>query len=91
MRRRYRNAHGFDKPAPEQSRDRFAISERVGRLEALHENHGDLNIPQPLTRPAATLSPSDGERDGVRGNLRNLRDIFSVNAHFLISLAGVSR
>ena len=22
---------------------------------------------QPLTRPSATLSPSDGERDGVRG------------------------
>ena len=23
---------------------------------------------QPLTRPADTLSPSDGERDGVRGS-----------------------
>ena len=27
---------------------------------------GELND-QPLTRPSATLSPSDGERDGVRG------------------------
>ena len=25
---------------------------------------------KPLTRPAATLSPSDGERDGVRGSAR---------------------
>jgi uncharacterized protein (DUF58 family) len=26
-----------------------------------------MNRPQPLTRPSGTLSPSDGERDGVRG------------------------
>ncbi len=28
----------------------------------------------PLTRPSATLSPSDGERDGVRGALENLEN-----------------
>ena len=27
---------------------------------------------QPLTRPSGTLSPSDGERDGVRGSLTNV-------------------
>jgi hypothetical protein len=28
-----------------------------------------MEILQPLTRPSATLSPSDGERDRVRGHL----------------------
>ena len=31
----------------------------------------------PLTRPADTLSPSDGERDGVRGIRRNLNALLS--------------
>jgi alpha-glucosidase len=46
----------------------------------LHVNHAPRNLfgsfaDQPLTRPADTLSPSDGERDGVRGVRLNL------NAH----------
>ncbi len=31
------------------------------------KNHFPMRNPKPLTRPSATLSPSDGERDGVRG------------------------
>ncbi len=33
---------------------------------------------QPLTRPAATLPPSDGEREGVRGSCARLRFMESV-------------
>ncbi len=32
--------------------------------------HPNLLFEAPLSRPSDTLSPSDGERDGVRGNLR---------------------
>jgi hypothetical protein len=34
----------------------------------------------PLTRPAATLSPSEGERDGVRGIHMDLR-LSAVKEH----------
>jgi hypothetical protein len=40
---------------------------------------------EPLTRPAATLSPSDGERDGVRGR----SEIFSENHSSLFYNRGV--
>ena len=36
-------------------------------LAALADFHQRAGISQPLTRPSGTLSPSDGERDGVRG------------------------
>ena len=35
------------------------------------------NSKRPLTRPSATLSPSDGERDGVRGGPTDTGDILS--------------
>jgi oxygen-independent coproporphyrinogen-3 oxidase len=34
---------------------------------------------EPLTRPSATLSPSDGERDGVRGTIPSLACKHNVN------------
>ena len=37
------------------------------RLARFHPCPSDENAHQPLTRPSATLSPSDGERDRVRG------------------------
>src|SRR5213078_3961973 len=36
-----------------------------GKFHSLLRSHWDHEIP--LTRPSATLSPSDGEREGVRG------------------------
>jgi hypothetical protein len=57
--------------------------------EALRDLWGDLNVERvlqrwtdenrtmPLTRPADTLSPSDGERDGVRGWTKGSRDLFT--------------
>jgi hypothetical protein len=38
---------------------------------------------QPLTRPPATLSPSDGERDGVRGELSTT--LYHLQKQFVIS------
>ena len=35
-------------------------------------NSTSKTLNQPLTRPADTLSPSDGERDGVRGSSSRL-------------------
>ena len=37
-------------------------------LSMLKRYRAGVLAAQPLTRPSATLSPSDGERDGVRGN-----------------------
>jgi hypothetical protein len=37
-------------------------------LAALADFHQRAGLPEPLIRPSATLSPSDGERDGVRGD-----------------------
>jgi hypothetical protein len=44
----------------------------------------------PLTRPSATLSPSDGERDGVRGVLPadRFRILFAVRSRFNQVVAG---
>src|SRR5204863_6597221 len=36
-----------------------------GKFHSLLRSHWDHELP--LTRPSATLSPSDGEREGVRG------------------------
>jgi alpha-glucosidase (family GH31 glycosyl hydrolase) len=48
----------------------------------LHVNRAPRNLfgafsDQPLTRPADTLSPSDGERDGVRGRRVHIRDYWA--------------
>jgi hypothetical protein len=37
-------------------------------VDVVQVNFEDAELQQPLTRPSATLSPSDGERDGVRGS-----------------------
>ena len=43
---------------------------RAARAVAAVREAGEFGVNfQPLTRPAATLSPSDGERDGVRGTV----------------------
>jgi RHH-type proline utilization regulon transcriptional repressor/proline dehydrogenase/delta 1-pyrroline-5-carboxylate dehydrogenase len=48
---------------------------KVGGASSLSlGSEGNLpTVGRPLTRPAATLSPSDGERDGVRGLVGNLK------------------
>jgi 23S rRNA (adenine2503-C2)-methyltransferase len=43
------------------------IVEQVLAIERWNENEAKIETPTSLTRPSATLSPSDGERDGVRG------------------------
>ncbi|HNQ72385.1 MAG TPA: radical SAM protein [Verrucomicrobiota bacterium] len=51
-----------------------SLADRVDHLRQLRElqdearANGFGHIQGPLTRPPATLSPSDGERDGVRGS-----------------------
>ena len=47
------------------------IEDRIEHLERLRgQQDKSLSYAhEPLTQPAATLSPSDGERDGVRGSL----------------------
>jgi hypothetical protein len=52
-----------DKMLPRYSK---AWGERTNSLETWRA-HGALDYLKPLTRPLATLSPSDGKRDGVRG------------------------
>ena len=55
----YRETFNFTLDGLQGSRTALArVDECVGKLR---------EIAQPLTRPSATLSPSDGERDGVRG------------------------
>jgi hypothetical protein len=41
------------------------------------ENNSRLELREPLTRPSATLSPSDGERDGVRGRSETISESHS--------------
>ena len=48
----------------------------------LHINRAPRNLfgsfsDEPLTRPSDNLSPSDGERDGVRGQRRHIRDYWA--------------
>jgi hypothetical protein len=50
------------------------------RLERSRKCCSARNARQPLTRPSATLSPSDGERDGVRGFRWIVRYMFGVFA-----------
>jgi glutamyl-tRNA synthetase len=44
-----------------------ALRERGVKAESLHHEWQAFASKKPLTRPSDTLSPSDGERDGVRG------------------------
>jgi NADH dehydrogenase len=51
------------KPVPGVSPAAMQMGKHVAKIIA-----AEIGSRPPLTRPAATLSPSDGERDGVRGN-----------------------
>jgi protein O-mannosyl-transferase len=46
----------------------LAYARYVFATGVMSSNNLPQNTRKPLTRPAATLSPSDGERDGVRGH-----------------------
>ena len=50
------------------------------RLERSQKCCSEWNARQPLTRPPVTLSPSDGERDGVRGGRWNVRYMFHATS-----------
>ncbi|TAK96466.1 MAG: NAD(P)/FAD-dependent oxidoreductase [Verrucomicrobia bacterium] len=54
------------KPVPGVSPAAMQMGKHVARIIEKEIENG-----QPLTRPSVTLSPSDGERDGVKGNLGN--------------------
>src|SRR5262245_26715738 len=41
------------------------------RIRAVAKTNFRIETSKPLTRPSATLSPSDGERAGVRGHFGN--------------------
>ena len=49
-------------------------------LERSQKCCSEWNARKPLTRPPATLSPSDGERDGVRGCHWIVRYMFHATA-----------
>src|SRR5262249_15867147 len=51
----------FPKEPPNAPRRKFRCFRTVAEMKHL------TRIETPIARPAATLSPSDGERDGVRG------------------------
>jgi tRNA modification GTPase len=64
--------HVFDASEPLTAEDEKFLQEFADKKRILVRNKTDLPVKlnsQPLTRPSATLSPSDGERDGVRGPL----------------------
>jgi hypothetical protein len=52
----------------------------MARTRLVLESNFRLELREPLTRPPATLSPSDGERDGVRGRSETISENHS-NGH----------